>query len=396
MKIFSDFDLKGKKVIMRVDFNVPLNANLEVSDDSRLRAALPSIKLLIKMGASVLLMSHLGRPKNGPEDKFSLRHIVNTLKDLLNQEVQFVNDCIGPEVEQKVAKLQAGDVLLLENLRFYPEEKAGDIAFAKQLAALADFYVNDAFGTAHRAHASTSVIAQFFAGKKAAGLLMAREVEEANRIMNHPVKPFTVILGGAKVSDKIPVIENLMKLADHILIGGGMAYTFIAAKGGKIGKSICEPEQFNLCLQLIEKADRLGVNIHLPVDSIIADQFNENAKIANAEIDQIPEDYLGLDIGAKSARMFRDIILSSKTVLWNGPMGVFEMKAFSGGTRTIAFAIAEATENGCFSLVGGGDSVSAINQMHLSGDISYVSTGGGAMLEFLEGKTLPGLLAIEN
>ncbi len=381
---------------MRVDFNVPLNANLEVNDDSRLRAALPSIKLLIEKGASLILMSHLGRPKNGPENKFSLRHIVKPLSDLLKQEVQFIDDCIGEKVQKKADKLQAGEILLLENLRFYPEEKAGDKAFAKQLAALAGFYVNDAFGTAHRAHASTSVIAQFFAGKKAAGLLMAREVKEANRIMNHPVKPFTVILGGAKVSDKIPVIDNLMKLADHILIGGGMAYTFIAAKGGKIGKSICEPEQYNLCLQLLEKADRLGVNIHLPVDSIIADQFDENAKISNAEIDQIPENYLGLDIGAKSAKMFRDVILSSNTVLWNGPMGVFEMKAFSGGTRVIAFAIAEATGNGCFSLVGGGDSVAAVNQMHLSGDISFVSTGGGAMLEFLEGKTLPGLLAIEN
>ncbi len=396
MQVFSDFDLKGKKVIMRVDFNVPLNEDLTVSDDSRLRAALPSIRLLLEKGAAVILMSHLGRPKNGPENKFSLRHIVEPLETLLKHSIQFVDDCIGTDVQKASVHLKAGEILLLENLRFHIEEKKGDLAFAKQLANLADFYVNDAFGTAHRAHASTAIIAQFFEGRKAAGLLMAREVDEAKRLMEQPAKPFTAILGGAKVSDKIPVIENLLKIVDHILIGGGMAYTFIAALGGKIGKSICEPEQFELCLTLLEKAKNMGVNIHLPVDSIIADQFNNDAKIQFARIDEIPDHWLGLDIGADTAKSFRDIILSSNTVLWNGPMGVFEMKTFSGGTRVIGYAIAEATENGCYSLVGGGDSVAAINQMHLADDISFVSTGGGAMLELLEGKALPGIIAIGN
>jgi len=386
--------LAGEKVLLRVDFNVPLNAEFEITDDSRMRAAVPTIEKILKDGGSVIIMSHLGRPKEGPEDKFSLRHIVKHLSDLLKTDVQFANDCIGNEAVEKAAALQAGQVLLLENLRFYKEETKGDRDFTQKLAALGTFYVNDAFGTAHRAHASTAIIAEFFPGKKAFGFVMGQEVANAIKVMANPERPFTAIVGGAKVSDKILIVENLLSIANNIIIGGGMAYTFFKAQGGTIGNSLCEDERLDTCLEILQKAKEKGVNIYLPMDSTIADKFAPDANTQNCESNLIPDGWMGLDIGQKAAADFKEVVLNSKTILWNGPMGVFEMEAFENGTKTIAEAVATATQNGAFSLIGGGDSAAAVYKFGFENQVSYVSTGGGALLEYFEGKELPGIAAI--
>jgi phosphoglycerate kinase len=386
--------LAGEKVLLRVDFNVPLNAEFEITDDSRMRAAVPTIEKILKDGGSVIIMSHLGRPKEGPEDKFSLRYIVKHLSDLLHTDVQFANDCIGNEAVEKAAALQAGQVLLLENLRFYKEETKGDRDFTQKLAALGTFYVNDAFGTAHRAHASTAIIAEFFPGKKAFGFVMGQEVANAIKVMANPERPFTAIVGGAKVSDKILIVENLLSIANNIIIGGGMAYTFFKAQGGIIGNSLCEDERLDTCLEILQKAKEKGVNIYLPMDSTIADKFAPDANTQNCESNLIPDGWMGLDIGQKAAADFKEVVLNSKTILWNGPMGVFEMEAFENGTKTIAEAVATATQNGAFSLIGGGDSAAAVYKFGFENQVSYVSTGGGALLEYFEGKELPGIAAI--
>jgi phosphoglycerate kinase len=397
MSTFNDFSFAGKKALIRVDFNVPLNDAYEITDDNRMRATVPTISKILKEGGSVILMSHLGRPKDGPTEKYSLKHIVAHLSKLLGVEVQFANDCIGAEAVDKAAALQAGQVLLLENLRFYKEEEKGDIAFAEKLAKLGDVYVNDAFGTAHRAHASTAIIAQFFSKEnRTFGLVMEGEVVSAEKVLHDAQKPFTAIIGGAKVSDKILIIENLLDRATDIIIGGGMAYTFFKAQGGKIGKSIHEDDRMPLALEILAKAKEKGVNIHLPVDNIIADDFNNNANTKNCASGEIPDGWEGLDAGVESRKQFAKVILASKTILWNGPMGVFEMPNFQAGTKAIAEAVAEATQNGAFSLVGGGDSVSAVNQFGFNDKVSYVSTGGGAMLEYFEGKVLPGIAAIKG
>jgi phosphoglycerate kinase len=382
---------------VRVDFNVPLNEKFQITDDTRIRAAIPTIKKILSDGGKVILMSHLGRPKDGPTDKYSLRHLVPHLKKLLGVEVLFAEDCIGKVAQEKAAALKPGEVLLLENLRFYKEEEKGDKEFAKKLASLGDVYVNDAFGTAHRAHASTAVIAEFFpAGKKLFGLLMENEVKSAEKVLRNSEKPFTAIMGGAKVSDKILLIENLLERADHIIIGGGMAYTFFKALGGEIGNSLVEPDRIETAKELLEKAKAKNVKIHLPPDSISADKFDANANTKVADNMSIPAGWMGLDIGPKAIKEFREVILQSKTILWNGPMGVFEMEKFQAGTKAVAEAIAEATQKGAFSLIGGGDSVAAINQFGFADKVSYVSTGGGAMLEFFEGKELPGIAAIKK
>jgi len=386
--------LAGEKVLLRVDFNVPLNAEFEITDDSRMRAAVPTIEKILKDGGSVIIMSHLGRPKEGPEDKFSLRHIVKHLSDLLHTDVQFANDCISNEAVEKAAALQAGQVLLLENLRFYKEETKGDRDFTQKLAALGTFYVNDAFGTAHRAHASTAIIAEFFPGKKAFGFVMGQEVANAIKVMANPERPFTAIVGGAKVSDKILIVENLLSIANNIIIGGGMAYTFFKAQRGTIGNSLCEDERLDTCLEILQKAKAKGVNIYLPMDSTIADKFAPDANTQNCESNLIPDGWMGLDIGQKAAADFKEVVLNSKTILWNGPMGVFEMEAFENGTKTIAEAVAKATQNGAFSLIGGGDSAAAVYKFGFENQVSYVSTGGGALLEYFEGKELPGIAAI--
>ncbi len=386
--------LAGEKVLLRVDFNVPLNAAFEITDDSRMRAAVPTIEKILKDGGSVIIMSHLGRPKEGPEDKFSLKHIVAHLSELLNTSVDFADDCIGSQAIEKAAVLQAGQVLLLENLRFYKEETKGDRAFTEKLAQLGTFYMNDAFGTAHRAHASTAIIAEFFPGKKAFGYVMAQEVANAIKVMANPDRPFTAIVGGAKVSDKILIVENLLNIANNIIIGGGMAYTFFKAQGGTIGNSLCEDERLDTCLEILQKAKEKGVNIYLPMDSTIADKFAPDANTTNCESNAIPTGWMGLDIGQQAAADFKEVVLKSKTILWNGPMGVFEMDAFANGTKTIAEAVAEATNHGAFSLIGGGDSAAAVYKFGFEDQVSYVSTGGGALLEYFEGKELPGIAAI--
>lgn len=398
MSQFNNTSFAGKKAIIRVDFNVPLNEQLEITDDTRMRATLPTINKILQDGGSVILMSHLGRPKDGPTDKYSLRHLVAHLSTLLHgKAIQFANDCIGAEAIEKAAALQAGEVLLLENLRFYKEEEKGDNAFAEKLAKLGDIYVNDAFGTAHRAHASTAVMAQFFSKEnKMFGLLMEGEVSSAEKVLHGAQKPFVAIIGGAKVSDKILIIENLLEKATDIIIGGGMAYTFFKAQGGKIGKSIHEDERIPTALDILAKAKAKGVNIHLPVDNVIADKFSPDANTQIVDSLSIPDEWEGLDVGVKSRELFAKVILASKTILWNGPMGVFEFEKFQAGTKAIADAVAEATVNGAFSLVGGGDSVSAVNQFGYTDKVSYVSTGGGAMLEYFEGKTLPGIAAIQG
>ncbi|HVS97925.1 MAG TPA: phosphoglycerate kinase [Puia sp.] len=396
MSQFSQHSFKGEKALIRVDFNVPLNDKFEITDDTRIRAAIPTIQKVLKDGGSVILMSHLGRPKEGPADKYSLKHLVPHLQQLLGTTVQFATDCIGDPAEKAAAALKPGQVLLLENLRFHKEEEKGDRAFAERLAKLGDVYVNDAFGTAHRAHASTAVIAQFFPKEKRMfGLLMEAEVNSAEKVLHQAQKPFTAIIGGAKVSDKILIIENLLERATDIIIGGGMAYTFLKALGGKIGNSLCEDDRLDTARELCSKAEKKGVRIHLPSDSIIADKFDPNANDSSAPSNNIPDGWMGLDIGENACEQFTNVIHRSKTILWNGPMGVFEMQKFQRGTRGIAKAVAEATENGAFSLVGGGDSVAAVNQFGYAGKVSYVSTGGGAMLEYFEGKELPGIAAVK-
>jgi phosphoglycerate kinase len=396
MKTIADYPFKGKRVLVRVDFNVPLDKqDFRVTDDSRIRGALPTINKILNDGGTVILMSHLGRPKGGPEDKYSLRHIVAHTSGLLQRHVKFVADCVGDTVKQTIDTLKPGDVLLLENLRFHPEEEKGDDAFARQLSSLGDVYVNDAFGTAHRAHASTAIIAKYFSAEdKMFGYLMAAEIENADKAIKNPQHPFTAIIGGAKVSDKILIMEQLLDKADYIIIGGGMAYTFFRALGGNVGNSLCEMERLETAKALLDKAKEKNVQIILPQDSVIADAFDNNANISISESSNIPDGWMGLDIGPKSIASFCDIILKSKTILWNGPMGVFEMSNFQGGTKGIALAVAEATSQGAFSLVGGGDSVAAVNTFGVANDISYISTGGGAMLEYFEGKQLPGIHSI--
>ena len=397
MSKFAEYNFKGQKALVRVDFNVPLNEKNGITDDTRMKAAVPTIQKIIKDGGSVILMSHLGRPKDGPSEKYSLKHLVVHLRRLLDGEaVLFANDCIGEETVKMSADLQPGEVLLLENLRFYKEEEKGDAAFAEKLSKLGDVYVNDAFGTAHRAHASTAVIAKFFsAAKRMFGLLMEAEVKSAEKVLNNSEKPFTAIIGGAKVSDKILILENLLEKATDIIIGGGMAYTFLKAMGGKIGTSLCEEDRLDIANEIMTKAEAKGVCIHLPPDSIIADKFDANADTSDAPSNHIPEGWMGLDIGPNACDQFCNIIKRSKTILWNGPMGVFEMEKFRHGTKVVAKAVAEATSSGAFSLVGGGDSVAAVNQFGYASKVSYVSTGGGAMLEYFEGKDLPGIAAIK-
>ncbi len=407
MSKFYSTNFKGLKALVRVDYNVPLDAAFNITDDTRMTATIPTIKKILNDGGSVILMSHLGRPKDGPADKYSLKHLVNHLHELLNAStnnnqpstvnVFFANDCIGQQAAMTANMLKPGEVLLLENLRFYKEEEKGDEAFAEKLSKLGDIYVNDAFGTAHRAHASTAVIAKYFAAdKKMFGLLMEAEVASAEKVLHASEKPFTAIIGGAKVSDKILIIENLLERATDIIIGGGMAYTFMKARGGKIGNSLCEDDRLQTALEILEKATKKNVSIHLPEDSVIADKFDANANIQIRPSDAIPDGWMGLDIGPKASGIFAEVIRRSKTILWNGPMGVFEMQKFQAGTKAVADAVAEATGSGAFSLVGGGDSVAAVNQFGYTDKVSYVSTGGGAMLEYFEGKVLPGIAAINN
>ncbi len=394
MKTVDDLNFKDKKALVRVDFNVPLDDDFNITDDNRIQGALPTIKKILKDGGSVILMSHLGRPKEGPADKYSLKHIVKHLSEVLGVEVQFADDCIGEQAKEKAAALKPGEVLLLENLRFHKEEEKGDKDFAKKLAELGDVYVNDAFGTAHRAHASTAIIAEYFPGNKFVGYLMSNEINNAEKVMNKPERPFTAIMGGAKVSDKLELIEALLDKVDNLIIGGGMAYTFIKARGGEIGKSIVELDKLDLANELVKKADEKGVNLVLPTDAQIADRFANDAKVYDGPIDEIPADLQGLDIGKESSEHFFDVIMASNTLLWNGPMGVFEMETFEKGTRAVANAVVAATERGAFSLIGGGDSAAAISKFGMTEHVSYVSTGGGALLEYMEGKTLPGVKAI--
>ncbi|HOU30731.1 MAG TPA: phosphoglycerate kinase [Bacteroidales bacterium] len=419
MKMIQDFSFKGLKAIVRVDFNVPLDKKtLEVTDDTRIRGALPTIKKIIGDGGACILMSHLGRPE-GRQEKYSLKPVIPVLEKHLGMKVKFADDCLGEATEKMVAELKPGEVLLLENVRFYPEEEGKPILpetateeekkaakaelkvkqkeMAKKLASYADVYVNDAFGTAHRAHATTAVIADYFPeDKKMFGFLINSELAAMDRVLNNPQRPFTAIMGGAKVSDKIMLIENLLSKVDNLIIGGGMTYTFVKAMGGKIGKSLCEEDKLDLALNLINKAKEKGVNLYLPVDSVNADKFENDAQTSVSPVDDVPDGWMGLDIGEKTIEKYREVIMNSKTILWNGPMGVFEMEKFSKGTVAIARAIAEATEKGAYSLVGGGDSVAAVNKYNLADKISYVSTGGGAMLEYMEGKKLPGITAIRG
>lgn len=394
MKTIDNLNFSGKKALIRVDFNVPLDENFNITDDNRIQGAAPTIKKILNDGGAVILMSHLGRPKEGPTDKYSLRHIVKHLSSVLGVDVQFANDCIGQEAIDKAANLKGGEVLLLENLRFYKEEEKGDKDFAEKLAKLGDVYVNDAFGTAHRAHASTAVIAQFFPEAKYFGYLIEAELKNAEKVLNHPERPFTAIIGGAKVSDKIQLIEALLEKVDNLIIGGGMAYTFVKARGGQIGKSLCELDKLDLANELVKKAEDKNVNLVLPTDAQIADKFANDANVFNGPNDQIPDDLEGLDIGEESARHFAEVISASRTLLWNGPMGVFEFDTFAKGTKAVADAVVLATEQGAFSLIGGGDSAAAIAKFGMTEHVSYVSTGGGALLEYMEGKTLPGIAAI--
>ncbi len=395
MPTLNDFNFENKKALIRVDFNVPLNDEFMVTDATRIHAAKSTIIKVLEDGGSAILMSHLGRPK-GKEDQFSLRHIVEKATEILGIQIKFIDDCVGDKVTQAVLELEPGEILLLENLRFYNEEKAGDKKFAEQLSKLGDIYVNDAFGTAHRAHASTSIIAEFFTENKCFGNLLAREIESINKVLNDNEKPVTAILGGAKVSSKIGVIENILDKVDHIIIGGGMTFTFVKALGGKIGNSLVEDDKQELALAILEKAKAKNVAIHLPVDAIIADSFSNDSNTQEVDTNKIPDGWMGLDAGPKTTQKFAEVIAKSKTILWNGPLGVFEMEKFAKGTIELGNAIAEATKNGAFSLVGGGDSVAAVKQFGFEDKVSYVSTGGGAMLEMLEGKTLPGIEAILN
>lgn len=399
MSKFSSYNFAGQKALIRVDFNVPLDKQtFAITDDTRMRAALPTINKILNDGGSVILMSHLGRPKEGPEDKYSLKHLINHLSELLGgKTVFFANDCIGEQAYMSAGMLRSGEVLLLENLRFYKEEEKGNEAFAEKLSKLGDVWVNDAFGTAHRAHASTAVMAKFFpADKRMFGLLMEAEVSSAEKVLHNAEKPFTAIIGGAKVSDKILILENLLERATDIIIGGGMAYTFMKAQGGNIGNSLCEEERLDTAREILIKAEAKGVCIHLPSDSVIADKFDAAANTSASPSNNIPDGWMGLDIGENACNQFSNVIHKSKTILWNGPMGVFEMEKFQHGTKTIATAVAESTQNGAFSLVGGGDSVAAVNKFGFADKVSYVSTGGGAMLEYFEGKVLPGIAAVNS
>jgi phosphoglycerate kinase len=398
MSKFKDLNFAKQKALVRVDFNVPLNEKYEITDDTRMKAAVPTIQKILKDGGSVILMSHFGRPKEGPTEKYSLKHLVVHLRRLLNGvTVLFANDCIGEEARKMSADLKPGEVLLLENLRFYKEEEKGNEGFAEKLSKLGDIYVNDAFGTAHRAHASTAVIAKFFSGdKKMFGYLMEAEIENADKVLKSSEKPFVAILGGAKVSDKILIIENLLDKATDIIIGGGMAYTFVKAMGGQVGKSLVEEDKIDVAKELLDKAQKKNVCLHLPQDSIIADKFSGDATVSSSLSNTIPEGWMGLDVGAMAIDQFSKIIHDAKTILWNGPMGVFEFEKFQHGTKEIACAVAEASQDGAYSLVGGGDSVAAVNQFGYADKVSYVSTGGGALLEYFEGKTLPGIAAIRE
>jgi phosphoglycerate kinase len=393
VKNVDSLNFAGKKALIRVDFNVPLDEKLHVSDDTRIQAAVPTIKKILKDGGSAILMSHLGRPKGGPEDKYSLKHIVSAVEAALGQKISFASDCIGEEAIQKAAHLGAGEVLLLENLRFYKEEEKGDEAFAAKLAQLGDVYVNDAFGTAHRAHASTAVIAANFS-QKVAGYLMESELTNADKVLGNPERPYTAIMGGAKIADKILIIERLLEKVDNLIIGGGMSYTFAKAQGGSIGTSLLEADKLDFVLELMEKAKAKGVNLILPIDTVIADDFSNTANQGLVNKGEIPDNWMGLDIGPKTRELFGKVILESKTILWNGPMGVFEMESFDKGTKAIAEYVAEATRNGAFSLIGGGDSAAAVNKFGYTDQVSYVSTGGGALLEHMEGKVLPGVAAL--
>ena len=393
MKTLNDFNFNNKKAIIRVDFNVPLDENFKVTDATRIEAAKPTIDKILKDGGSVILMSHLGRPK-GVEAKYSLQHIVSKTEEILGQKVHFASDCIGDVAENAAKNLQPGEILLLENLRFYAEEEKGDVEFSRKLASLGDIYVNDAFGTAHRAHASTTIIAQFFKEAKCFGYLLAKEIESIEKVLKNSEKPVVAILGGSKVSSKITVIENILDKVNHMIIGGGMTFTFIKALGGKIGNSICEDDKLELAIEILKQAKEKGVQIHLPVDVVAADAFSNDANTQVVDVKQIPDGWQGLDAGPKSLEIIKRIILDSKTILWNGPLGVFEMESFANGTISLGEYIAESTANGAFSLVGGGDSVAAVKQFGLEPKMSYVSTGGGAMLEMLEGRTLPGIAAI--
>jgi len=393
LKTINDFNFDGKSALIRVDFNVPLNDDFQVTDATRIQAAKPTIIKVLEDGGSCVLMSHLGRPK-GVQEEFSLKHIVSRVEDELGIEVKFASDCIGEEAFALTSNIKPGEVVLLENLRFYEEEKKGDQAFAESLAKHGDIYVNDAFGTAHRAHASTTIVAQFFKNKKCFGSLLAKEIESIDKVMTTGEKPILAILGGAKVSSKITIIENILDKVDHLIIGGGMTYTFIKAQGGKVGDSICEDDKMDLALEILDQAKAKNVQVHLPVDVLAADDFSNTANTKVLPVFNIEDGWQGLDAGPESIKQFHDVVTQSKTILWNGPLGVFEMESFSGGTIAIGNAIAEATKNGSFSLVGGGDSVAAVKQFGFQDKVSYVSTGGGAMLESLEGKTLPGIAAI--
>lgn len=393
MKTIDDFNFENKKALIRVDFNVPLNGDFQVTDTNRIEAAKPTIDKILKDGGSAVLMSHLGRPQ-GFQDEFSLKHIVAKASEILGVEVKFVEDCVGEKAEAAVADLKAGEVLLLENLRYYKEETKGDEAFAEKLSKLGDIYVNDAFGTAHRAHASTTIVAQFFPEAKCFGYLLAKEIESIEKVMSTGEKPVTAILGGSKVSSKITIIENILDKVDNFIIGGGMTYTFIKAQGGKVGNSICEDDKQELALDILKQAEAKGVKVYIPVDVVAADDFSNSANTQISDVKEIPDGWEGLDAGPKTLEIFKDVILNSKTILWNGPVGVFEMETFAKGTIAVGNFIDEATQNGAFSLVGGGDSVAAVKQFGFQDKVSYVSTGGGAMLESLEGKTLPGIAAI--
>lgn len=395
MKTVKDINFKGKKALIRVDFNVPLDKSFNVTDDNRIRATIPTLNKILADGGSCILMSHLGRPKEGPEEKYSLKHTLKTTEKLLGRPVQFASDCIGEEAITKAKNLKPGEVLLLENLRFYKQEEKGDPGFAEKLATLGDIYVNDAFGTAHRAHASTTIVARFMK-EKCAGFVMAAELDNAKKVLETAASPFTAIMGGAKISDKILIIERLLEKVDHLIIGGGMAYTFFKALGGNVGKSLVEEDKLDLAKSLIQKAKAKGVEMHLPIDSIIADKFDAQANTDVANNNSIRDGWMGLDIGPQAQTVFSGIVSNSKTILWNGPMGVFEMDKFAGGTKKIAEAVVEATRKGGFSLIGGGDSAAAVAKFGFNDDVSYVSTGGGALLEYFEGKVLPGVQALEE
>jgi phosphoglycerate kinase len=393
MKTIDDINFKGKRALIRVDFNVPLDKSFNVTDDNRISSTIPTLKKILKDGGSCILMSHLGRPKEGPEEKFSLKHTIKTTEKLLGVPVQFANDCIGDEAKTKASQLKPGQVLLLENLRFYKEEEKGDKGFAEKLSKLGDLYVNDAFGTAHRAHASTTIVAEFFK-EKCAGYVMAAELDNAKKVMENAAKPFVAIMGGAKISDKILIIEKLLDKVNHLIIGGGMSYTFYKALGGNVGKSLVEEDKLDLAKELIKKAKSKGVELHLPIDSVIADKFDANANTDISMNTNIKDGWMGLDIGPQAVQVFSKVIEGSKTILWNGPMGVFEMEKFSNGTKKVAEAVVHATSKGGFSLIGGGDSAAAVAQLGFSEKVSYVSTGGGALLEYFEGKVLPGVKAL--